>query len=127
MTEKLRNTIIVECDATTCEFANGDIITFEDDIINYTGSAYKNGVGGYCLSFDWYDAKAEEWFCNFELFQAFGGHIYNLVWYDVNFTKYETPYISDFEYAYDKCLATLPLHPSNIEFWHAIYDAIQQL
>ncbi len=127
MSEKLRHTVVTTCTSTTCEFANGDIITFADDELNVTGDAGKNGVYGYCQSFDWFDAKAQEWFCGYDLFQTFSGHIYNLAWYEIEYTEYDTPYVSAFEYAYDKCLATLPMHPSNIEFWHAIYDAIQQL
>lgn len=127
MTKKLRNSVIVACNATSCEFANGDIITFSNEEINVTFDAEKNGVYGYCQSFDFFDAKACEWFYGFDLFQTFSGHIYNLAWYEIEYTEYDTPYVSDFEYAYDKCLATLPMYPNNIEFWHAIYDAIQQL
>lgn len=127
MSENLRNSIIVSCTETECEFANGDIITFSDDEVNVTGTTIKNGVSGYCQSFDWFDAKANEWFCDFDLFQTVDGHIYALAWYEIYFTEYETPYVGDFEYAYDNCLATLPMYPSNIDFWHAIYDAIQQL
>lgn len=127
MTKKLRNSVIVECTATECEFANGDVIAFSDDVINDTGEAGKNDVYGYCQSFDFFDAKAGKWFCGFELFQTFSGHIYNLAWYEIEYTEYDTPYVSDFEYAYDKCLSTLSMYPNNIEFWHAIYKAIQQL
>lgn len=127
MSNKLRNTIIATCTETECEFANGDIITFADDEINLTGDTGKNGVYGYCQSFDWFDTKSGEWWCGYDLFQTFGGHIYNLAWYEIEYTEYDTPYVSDFEYAYDNCLATLPMYPSIIEFWHAIYEAIQKL
>ena len=113
---KIRNSIIVLCDGSECTFANGDVISFADDEINMSDSTQF----GFAMSFDWYDAKRQNWY-GFEVMQTWDGGIYPLSWYELN--EYGNITECDF-YRYEK-LAQMPMYPDNIQFWHTIYDAAQ--
>lgn len=116
----LRNSAIINCDATMCVFANGDELSYADDCLNLSGSVFD----GFVLSIDWYDAQSDNTYCGYEMLQSFDGNIYPLQWFEIN--DEQTYNVTNYDYDDSKCLATLPMHPSDIEFWHCIYDAIQK-
>lgn len=116
---KLRNSVIVSCDGTKCTFANGDVISFADDEINVSGGT----EFGYAMSFDWYDAKSQNTWCGYEVMQTWNGGIYPLTWYKLN----EYGNITKCGFNRFEKLAHMPMYPDNSQFWHTIYDAIQQM
>ncbi len=120
MSEKLRNSIVVMCDETSCTFSNGDELEYADDYLNLSGST---GYG-FVMSIDWHDAKSGVTFCGYEMYHRFDGKIFPLTWYEMN---YEQSFnVTDYEYDDTHLLAQLPMHPTNEQYWHAIYDAVQR-
>lgn len=121
MSEKLRNSVVVVCDETSCTFANGDELTYANDFLNLSGDT---GYG-FVMSIDWYDAKSGETFCGYEIYQSYAdGKIFPLTWYEMN--DEQSYNVTDYEYDNMHVLAQLPMHPTNAQFWHCIYDAIQR-
>ena len=120
MSETLRNSAIVVCSDTSCVFANGDELTYANDCLNLSGST---GFG-FVMSIDWYDARSKDMYCGYEMYQRFDGKIYPLTWYEM--CDEQSYNVTDYEYDDTHELAQLPMNPTNVQFWHAIYDAIQR-
>lgn len=121
MNENLRNSVIVICDDTSCTFANGDTLEYANDYLNLSGSV----ENGFVFSINWYDANDDETFCSYEMYQRFdNGKIYPLSWYEMN--DEQSYNVTDYAYDDTHVLAQLPINPSNIQFWHCIYDAVQR-
>lgn len=112
-----RNSVIVECDASMCEFANGDSIYIDE----FHTHEFDKGVT-YC--FEFFDSKVCETFTYDDIAICFSGNIYNMNWYELDD---DSDYDAIIDYELGDYLGAIPLHCSNIEFWHAIYDVLCEM
>lgn len=112
-----RNSVIFECDANSCEFANGDCI-YIDEFFTYEFDM------GVVYAFELFDSKTCETIVYDDVAICFSGNIYNMNWYELD-VEDEYDVIADYELG--DYLGAIPLHCSNIEFWHAIYDILCEM
>lgn len=112
-----RNSVIMECDANSCEFANGDSI-YIDEFNTYE---FDKGV---VYSFEFFDSSICETVVYDDVAICFSGNIYSMMWYELD---YENEYDAIIDYELGDYLGAIPLHSNNLEFWHGIYDVLCEM
>lgn len=118
---------IFKCDETMCEFVNSDALYMSDDERNVCDLCTIDGIDGSVIVIDFYDADAMETFCEYEIFQSVGGDFYALDYAYVDYDECDNPYISDGMISNDIVLASVTPKCDNMQFWHAIYECVQQM